>query len=298
MTIPPPAVIRRVAYLGTPAIAVPPLEALVEAGFDVAVVISGPDRRRGRGGEVSPSPVKQAALELGIPVSTEIDDVLEVDADLGVVVAFGQLIPAAVLDRLAMVNIHFSLLPRWRGAAPVERAILAGDEETGVCLMVVDQALDTGAVYRRETVAIDPDETATELRERLIRIGSDQLIDALRDGLGSPVPQDGDAVYAAKISAGELEIDWYAPALDIHRLVRVGGAWTTFRTRRLKVLRTSLIEDRTGDSPEPGRLAGCVVGTGDGSLELIEVQPEGRSRQAAADWERGARISGDERLGS
>ena len=128
MTVPPPAEIRRIVYLGTPALAVPPLRALVEAGHDIALVVTGEDKRRGRGGETAPSPVKQAALDLDIPVSNELDSVLATDADLGVVVAFGHLIPPSVLDQIAMVNIHFSLLPKYRGAAPVQWALANGEE--------------------------------------------------------------------------------------------------------------------------------------------------------------------------
>ena len=159
--IDPPAEVRRLVFLGTPAASVPFLEALAAAGFDVALVITQPDKRRGRRAAPTPSPVKAAAQSLGIPVSTEVDDALDADADLGVVVAFGQIIKPHVLDRLAMVNVHFSLLPRWRGAAPVERAILAGDQTTGVCLMEVAEGLDTGRVYRRVEVPIAPDATAS-----------------------------------------------------------------------------------------------------------------------------------------
>jgi Formyl transferase len=134
----PPSSARRLVYLGTPEAAVAPLRALVDAGFEIALVVSRPDRRRGRGGALSPSPVKAAATELGLTVTDVLDDVLGVDADLGVVVAYGRIIPSRILERLPMINLHFSLLPRWRGAAPVERALLAGDIETGVCVMDVD----------------------------------------------------------------------------------------------------------------------------------------------------------------
>jgi methionyl-tRNA formyltransferase len=141
-------------YLGSPEAAVAPLQALVGAGFDVALVVSQPDRKRGRGGALVPTPVKSAALELGLAVSDRVDDALTVGADLGVVVAYGRLVRPHVLARLDLVNLHFSLLPRWRGAAPVERAILAGDDETGVCLMRLEEGLDTGPVYACERLAI------------------------------------------------------------------------------------------------------------------------------------------------
>ena len=141
----------RLAFLGTPAMAVPPLRALIDAGHDVALVVTRPDAKRGRGSTTSPSPVKSAAIDLGIPVTHTVDDVLALDppAELGVVVAFGRIIKPHVLAELPMINLHFSLLPRWRGAAPVERALLAGDEVTGVCVMDVEEGLDTGAVYRQ-----------------------------------------------------------------------------------------------------------------------------------------------------
>ncbi|MEZ5244705.1 MAG: methionyl-tRNA formyltransferase [Acidimicrobiales bacterium] len=292
MTIPPPAEIRRIAYLGTPELAVPPLRALVEAGYEVPLVVSRADTRRGRGGAHQPSPVKMAASTLGLRVTDDLADLADVDVDLGVVVAYGRIIPADVLDRLAMINIHFSLLPRWRGAAPVERAILAGDQTTGVCLMAVEEGLDTGAVYRRDEVDIDPDETLEELRGRLVEIGVAQLLDALGHGLGEPEPQRGDAVLAAKITPEERRIDWTEPAVAIHRRIRVGGAWTTFRGKRLKVHRAAVV-DATG---APGTIVGTRVFAADGALDLIEVQTEGKGRQGAAAWRNGAQPTADDRL--
>lgn len=292
MTIPPPAEIRRIAYLGTPELAVPPLAALVASGYEVPLVVSRADTRRGRGGGHHPSPVKAAAEALGLPVTHDLADLADVDVDLGVVVAYGRIIPASVLDRLAMVNIHFSLLPRWRGAAPVERAILAGDERTGVCLMAVEEGLDTGAVYRRDEVDIGPDETLEELRTRLVTMGVSQLVAALGDGLGEPTPQVGEAVYAEKITADERRIDWTGSASAVHRQVRVGGAWTTFRDKRFKIHRTAL----ASGSGESGSIDGLTVMTGDGAVELLEVQPEGKPRQAAAAWRNGAQPTADDRL--
>src|SRR4051812_473977 len=154
----PPRYPRRLVYLGTPEMAVPPLRALHAAGHELALVVSRPDKRRGRGGLLVPSPVKAAALDLGVPVTDRPDDATEVGADLGVVVAYGRIIKRPVLERLAMINLHFSSLPRWRGAAPVERALLAGDPTTGVCVMAVEEGLDTGGVYARSELAIGPDE--------------------------------------------------------------------------------------------------------------------------------------------
>ena len=284
---PAPAHPRRLVYLGTPDFAVPPLRALVDAGFDVALVVSRADARRGRGGRTTPSPVKAAALELGLPVSDRVDDVLAAGADLGVVVAFGRLIRPNVLAELPMVNIHFSLLPRWRGAAPVERAVLAGDDVTGVDLMVVEEGLDTGAVYARAEVPIRPDDTVDELRARLTEAGTTLLLGSLRVGLGKPAPQEGEATYAHKIDPAELQIDWSRPAVEIHRLVRVGGAWTTFRGKRLKVWRTSLAGD------------GVPAPTGDGVIGLHVVQPEGKPRMPAEAWANGAHFDpSEETLGA
>jgi methionyl-tRNA formyltransferase len=290
---------RRLVYLGTPEVAVPPLRALHAAGFDIPLVVTRADKRRGRGSGLSPSPVKALASSLGIPVATSVDDALEVGADLGVVVAFGRIIKPHVLDRLPMVNLHFSLLPRWRGAAPVERGILAGDAQTGVCLMAVEEGLDTGGVYRREVVDIDPDETLDELRGRLVAIGSDLLVDALQTGLGQPEPQVGDVTYAEKIAPDELRLDWTHRAVEIHAVVRLGDAWTTFRDRRLKVHRTERVDPEHAPvvGLAPGQLDGTLVGTGDGLLRLVEVQPEGKGRQDAAAWLNGARPTADDRLG-
>jgi methionyl-tRNA formyltransferase len=237
--------------------------------------------------------VKAAAVELGLPVSDRVDDVIDTGAELGVVVAYGRLIKPHVLDRIPMINVHFSLLPRWRGAAPVERAILAGDDETGVCIMQLEEGLDTGPVYAVERVAIGPDETADELRARLVAIGTDLLIDLLRRGLPEPVPQDGEPTYASKIDPGELEIDWTRPAVDVHRLIRLGRAWTTFRGKRMKILRAELA-DGSGD---PGVIDGVRVGTGEGMIELLAVQPEGKGSQDARAWRNGAHPSPGERLG-
>jgi methionyl-tRNA formyltransferase len=287
---------RRLVFLGTPDVAVAPLRALHRAGFDIPLVVTRPDKRRGRGAALVPSPVKQAALELGLPVTDQVDDALTVGADLGVVVAFGRIIKPHVLAQLPMVNVHFSLLPRWRGAAPVERAILAGDRETGVCIMAVEEGLDTGGVYRAATVPIGDDESLDDLRGRLVELGTELLLSTLRDGLGEPEPQQGEVTYADKIDPAELHLEWTRPAVELHRLVRLGDAWTTFRGRRLKVWRTQLHAERSVLAP--GELDGTRVGTGNGLLELVEVQPEGKGRASAPAWRNGARPVAGERLGS
>ena len=269
--------------------AVPTLRALVAAGHDVALVVTAADKRRGRGGALVPSPVKAAALELGLPVTDRVDDVLELDPlpELGVVVAFGKLIKPHVFEAVPMINVHFSLLPRWRGAAPVERAILAGDERTGVCVMAIEEALDTGAVFRSVEVPIGPDATIDELRSVLVDLGTRLVLDALEHGLGTPTPQQGEPTYASKIAPAEHQIDWSAPAVDVHRLVRIGSAWTTYNGKRLKVWRTAL---PAGD--------GVTVPTGTDVIELVEVQPEGKGRMPARAWANGARWRTGDRLGT
>jgi methionyl-tRNA formyltransferase len=286
---------RRIVYLGTPDVAVPPLRALHAAGFELPLVITRADKRRGRGSALLPSPVKAAALELGLPVSTDPAEALAVGADLGVVVAFGRLIKTPVLEQLAMVNLHFSLLPRWRGAAPVERAILAGDARTGVCVMQVVEELDAGDVFACAEVAIGADETLDGLRSRLTEVGTRLLLDQLAQGLGEPEPQHGKATYAHKIEPDDLRLDWSRTAEELARLVRLGGAWTSFRDRRLKVHGARAA---ASSGLAPGELRGAAVGTSAGDLLLAEVQPEGRQRQAADAWLHGARPAAGERLGS
>ncbi len=273
----------KLVYLGTPAMAVPPLRAVHAAGHDVVLVVTGADKRRGRRGEPSPSPVKAAALELGLPVSHDIADVHSAVAGgavLGVVVAYGSLIKTDILEAVPLVNVHFSLLPRWRGAAPVERALLAGDEETGVCIMAIEEGLDTGGVYARAVTPIGPRTTAAELRARLVDVGSQLLVDTLArpldEWIDAPAPQLGEATYAHKFSAGDFEIDWSQPAAQIDRLIRVGGAWTTFRGKRLKIHGAEM----------------C-----DGRIIPTRVQPEGKAEMDFAAWRNGAQPNADELFG-
>jgi methionyl-tRNA formyltransferase len=290
--------------------AVPPLQALVTSGWDVALVVTGSDTRRGRGSATSPSPVKAAALELGLPVAHRVEEVLEAGADLGVLVAYGRLIRRPVLERLGFVNLHFSLLPRWRGAAPVERALLAGDAETGVCLIQLEEGLDTGPVFAHRRVPIDSRVTADALRRQLVEVGSELLCTTLDTGLHDPTPQEGEVTYAAKLTAADLEIDWGGAADAIDRVVRVGGAWTTWRGRRLKVLdaepadTVGAAEPLLAHQPEradesaPGALTGDEVATGSGRLRLLTVQPEGKPVMAAEAWRHGAHLGPTDRLGA
>jgi methionyl-tRNA formyltransferase len=284
----------RLAFLGSPAPAVPFLRAIVEAGHTVALVVSQPDKRRGRGPELLPSPVKAAALEMGLTVTDKVDDVIDANVELAVVVAFGKLIKPHVLERVPMINVHFSLLPRWRGAAPVERALLEGDTETGVCIMALEEGLDTGPVYACERLAIGADETAERLRNRMVDAGVRLLLDALEQGLGTPTPQEGEATYAAKLEHDDHRLDWHRTADELYRVVRVGRGWTTFREGNFRIHKATPVDGGLG----PGELDGLVVGTGDGrGLELVEVQPEGKARQAADAWRNGARIQPGERFG-
>ena len=273
----------KLVFLGTPDMAVPPLRALVDAGHEVVLVVTRADRRRGRGGATTPSPVKAAALEFGLPVTHQVDDVLgaaEHGAELGVVVAFGQIIKPHVLAVLPMINLHFSLLPRWRGAAPVERAMLAGDDLTGVCVMRVEEGLDTGGVYAVRRVPISDTVTAAELRAELVTAGTEALVETLSapvaEWIGEAYPQEGEATYAQKFTPGEFEIDWAAPVVDIHRLIRVGGAWTTFRSKRLKIHAADLV---------------------DGRIVPTLVQPEGKPTMTFEAWRNGSRPGPTELFG-
>lgn len=280
---------RRLVYLGTPEIAVPPLRALVDAGFEVLAVVTRVDARRGRGSELTPSPVKRVATELGIPVLHRADEVVGLGAELGVVVAYGRLIAVSVLEAVPMVNLHFSLLPRWRGAAPVERALLAGDETTGVCLMRLDEGLDTGPVHACAEVPIGPTDTADDLRHRLVQAGCELLVAQLSDGLGEPSAQQGEPTYAAKLDVADRELAWDRTAEERSRTVRLGGAFTWFRGKRLRVVRADVV-DRWATGSE---LIGDVVG----GLRLLEVQPESKSAMSFASFANGARPAPGEHLG-
>jgi methionyl-tRNA formyltransferase len=291
--------VARLVYLGTPELAVPPLDALVAAGHEVALVVTRPDRRRGRGSQTAPSPVKEAAERLGLPVVHRLDEVLGHPAgpfSLGVVVAYGRLIPAALLEAVPMVNLHFSLLPRWRGAAPVERAILAGDRVTGVCLMGVEAGLDTGPVYGRVAVEIGEHEHLGALRDRLVVAGTELLLAQLAAGLGAPEPQQGTPSTAEKIAPAELDLRWERPAEELERVVRLDGAFTTWRGRRLRVLDARAVPASGDPRPAPGSLVGDEVATGEGRLRLLRVQPAGATPMTAEAWLRGAHVEAGDRL--
>jgi len=304
--------IERVIFFGTPEIAVGPLQALVAAGFVVDLVVTGVDKRRGRGSQTSPSPVKEAALKLQLPVSHEVADAIllvtknransasETNNYLGVVVAYGHIISSEALQVLPMINIHYSSLPRWRGAAPVERALLAGDEQTGVCIMQVVEQLDAGDILSSATTQISHTDTTTTLRTRLGEIANPLLIDVLSNGVSTTQPQTGDVVVAAKITQADLEIDWSKPATVIDRQVRVGGAFTFFNDKRFKI--HSLKVSTEIFIAKPGNMVvvndRVLVACGQGVVELVEVQPEGKPRISAQDWKKGARLDAQSRLGS
>ena len=290
----PPEHPRSLVYFGSPETAVPALLALVDAGFEIPLVISMPDRRRSRRAAPTATPVKEVATQLGIPVSEEVADALSVDADCGVVVAYGRLIDRTVLAQLPMINLHFSLLPRWRGAAPVERAILAGDRATGVCVMGLEPELDTGPVYRRRETKIGEQTTAQELSEELAKLGAEELVSAIQEGLTDPEPQIGTVTTANKIHRSDLSLDWKLSAIELDRVVRVGGAWTTNESSLLKIHQTRVV---SGEG-EPGVLDHDLVGTSKDLLQLLIVQPEGRSRMEADAWINGAHLGTKARLGT
>ncbi len=285
----------RLVFLGTPEAAVPSLEALVAQGHDVVLVVTRPDRRRGRGGALSPSPVKDAALRLGLRVAHRLSDVDDVDVERGIVVAYGAIIPAALLERVPMLNVHFSLLPRWRGAAPVQRAILAGDEETGVSIISLEPTLDTGPIHAERRVTVG-EKTAQELITELAHVGASLLVEVLSTPtlLEHPHAQVGEVTYAEKISKELLHVTPDLSAIDALRTVRLGGAYLFAGGKRVVILSA---RESTEQVPE-GVIAlhddHVVVGTRQGSWVLDAVRPEGSNSMTATAWWRGVRTSQNE----
>jgi methionyl-tRNA formyltransferase len=312
----------RVVYLGTPAAAVPPLQALLASAHEVVAVVTRPDRPRDRrGGTPQPSPVKQAAQAAGVPVlepssgrDPELPERLAATgADIGLACAFGYLLPDPVLAALprGIINLHFSLLPAYRGAAPVQRALLDGAEVTGVTTFVIDAGMDTGPMLLAAEVPVHPDEDAGALTARLAEVGARltvETLDALASGQVEPRPQPGTGIsHAPKVTAEEARLDFTRPAARLADAVRAftpaPGAWTTHRGRRLKITR-AVPADHGGPAPAlgPGRLAvhpggRLLVGTGDRPLELLELRPEGRRAMSGAEFARGARLGPDEWVG-
>ena len=284
---------KRIVYIGTPQIAVAPLQALVAAGFDVELVVTGVDKRRGRGTQTTANPVKTAALALDIPISHDINDVLKLNPDglLGVVVAFGSIIAPEILQHVPMINIHYSALPRWRGAAPVERAILEGDSTTAVCIIQVVEQLDAGDVLASAPCTIREDDSVAGLRDRLGHLALPLLIDICSNGVSSQQAQVGDVVIARKISTNDLAIAWSSSPDQISRQVRLGNAFTFFEGKRFKVHEVSRVSEQLPEGSISFNDGMVLVGTREGSLQLLTVQPEGKPRIAASEWARGARLS-------
>lgn len=291
-------------FFGTPGIAVPVLEALTASEHEVAAVVTAPDRPRGRGMKLQPSEVKSAASRPGISVlqpttlknAQTQDRLRSLQADVFVVVAYGLILPAAVLQmpRLGCVNVHFSLLPRWRGAAPVQWAIIEGDAESGVTVMQMDEGLDTGPVLERFNVAIGPDDTAGTLADRLAELGASvlpEVLSRLEETEATSQPGDG-VTYASKLQPADARIDWAQPAEAIRNRIRGlnprPGAWTMLGDRRLKIWSAEVAQ---GEAALPGTLVlrdgELQVATGLGRLRLLEVQPEGKSRMSAGEFVRG-----------
>jgi methionyl-tRNA formyltransferase len=268
------------------------LEALLDAGHDVVGVVTRPPARRERRGAAVPTPVEAVARSRGLAVAHEPGALLALGIDLGVVVAYGARLRPPVLGGLPLVNLHFSLLPRWRGATPVEHAILAGDADTGVSVMEVVDELDAGPVYATERVAIGPDETVTALRARLAEVGARLLSSLLGapGGLPRPVPQRGEVALAPRLTSADFFLPFAGPASYCARLVRLERAWTTMPDgARLGVLEARAIP---GVVPAgvPGTLDGTVVRCGDGALALAQVRPAGRIAMDAAAWARGLHL--------
>ncbi len=278
----------RVVFMGTPDFAVPALDALTGAGHEIVAVYCQPPRPAGRGKKDRPTPVHARAEELGLEVrhpkslkgEAEQAAFAALGAEVAVVVAYGLILPQAVLDAPARgcLNIHASLLPRWRGAAPIHRAIMAGDRETGVCIMQMEAGLDTGPVLLREALKIGPEDTTGDLTPRLSTLGARLITEAL-DRLDSltPEPQPAEGTYARKIDKAEARVDWTRPAEEVDRLIRglspFPGAWTEVSGERIKLLRSRLA-DGTG---KPGHvLHGFTVACGTGAVEVTEAQREGK----------------------
>lgn len=295
----------RVIFMGTPDFSVPALDALAEAGQEIVCVYTQPPRPAGRGKKQRPSAVHQRADMRGIPVRHPVSlkdkkthaEFAELDADIAVVVAYGLILPQAVLDapKLGCLNIHASLLPRWRGAAPVHRAIMAGDAQTGVCIMQMDAGLDTGPVLMRDTLNIGVQETTQTLHDRLSEMGARLIVSTLSqlDHL-TPEPQPEDGVtYAAKIDKAEARIDWTRPAAEVDRMIRglspFPGAWFEVDGQRTKVLGSRLAEGKgtAGEVLHDELTVAC----GDGAVQLTRLQRAGKAAQDAAIFQRGVAIT-------
>ena len=308
----------RIVFGGTPDVAIPSLDALAESHHELAAVVTRPDAPSGRGKRLTASPVARRAAELGVEVLKPqrprdeefVSRLIELAPDSCPVVAYGALLPQRVLDipRHGWVNLHFSLLPAWRGAAPVQHAILSGDQVTGATTFRIVLELDAGPIFATATEAIGPDDTAGDLLHRLSLSGARLLVDTL-DGIEAgtltPTPQpetDAQVSYASKINVEDAEMDWSQPAEVVDRLIRAcfpaPGAWTTFEGDRFKINSAQI----SGKVLSPGALEitkrSVHVGTGTRALELGEVQAQGKKPMAAADWARGVTFDLEPRLGA
>ena len=291
----------RVVFMGTPDFSVPVLEALVGAGHEIAAVYCQPPRPAGRGKKDRPTPVHARALDLGLEVRHPISlkgaeaqaDFAALGADVAVVVAYGLILPQAVLDapRHGCLNIHASLLPRWRGAAPIHRAIMTGDDQTGICIMQMEAGLDTGPVLLRATTPIGAEETTGALHDRLSAMGADLIVEALAhlpELTAEPQSDDG-VTYAAKIDKAEARVDWTRPAVEIDRQIRglspFPGAWTEIAGERVKLLASRLAEGRGA----PGAVLddALTVACGTGAVSLTRLQRAGKGAQDADIFLRG-----------
>ncbi|MEU6826447.1 methionyl-tRNA formyltransferase [Streptomyces atriruber] len=309
----------KLVFAGTPEVAVPALDALIASDrHEVAAVVTRPDAPAGRGRRLVASPVAERAAEAGIevlkPAKPRDEDFLarlrEIGPDCCPVVAYGALLPKVALDIPARgwVNLHFSLLPAWRGAAPVQHAVMAGDEITGASTFLIEQGLDSGPVYGTVTEEVRQTDTSGDLLTRLAFAGSGLLVatmDGIEDGSLKAVSQPADGVtLAPKITVEDAEVDWAAPAMRVDRIVRgctpAPGAWTVFRGERLKIIQAALVQDRTDLAP--GELSAAknnvYVGSGSHAVELLWVQPQGKKPMRGADWARGVRIATGERVGA
>jgi methionyl-tRNA formyltransferase len=303
----------RLAFMGTPDFAVPILRALIEAGYGVVAAYTQPPRPAGRGHRAQPSPVQRAAEAAGIPVRTpaKLDAVEQANfqalaLDAAVVAAYGLILPKPVLEapRLGSLNVHASLLPRWRGAAPVQRAILAGDGETGVTIMQMDEGLDTGPMLLAERVGIGPETTATTLHDQLAALGARLILRALRglaDGTLAAHPQPAEGItYAKKLAREEGRIDWSQPAVDLERRVRAlnpaPGVWFERGGERIKVLAATVAQGSAAAPPGTVVDADLTVACGADALRLRRLQRAGRAPVDAAAFLRGYALKPDDRL--
>ncbi|MCY4180211.1 MAG: methionyl-tRNA formyltransferase [Litoreibacter sp.] len=296
----------KIVFMGTPEFSVAALDALVEAGHEICAVYSQPPRPAGRGKKLRPSPVQARAEELGLPVRHPVSlkgadvqaEFMALEADIAVVVAYGLILPQAVLDAPAhgCLNIHASLLPRWRGAAPIHRAIMAGDAETGVCIMQMEAGLDTGSVLRRASVEIGAEETTGALHDRLAALGAREIVETLArlDALEAVAQPETGVTYAEKIDKAEARVDWIQSASEVDRLIRglspFPGAWCEVAGERVKLLGSRLVEGQN----EPGTvLGGLRIACGTGAVEITRAQRPGKRAMSADEFLAGFEMPGE-----